>query len=114
MLTIDALNRFGADTRNGLERCLNNEAMYLRLVNMALDDANFGRLAAAVETDDRKAAFEAVHALKGVMGNLALTPLYELSSELTELLRAGNDADYPAYLEKILAQRNALLDLRND
>ena len=114
MLTIDALNRFGADTRNGLERCLNNEAMYLRLVNMALDDANFGRLAAAVESDDRKAAFEAVHALKGVMGNLALTPLYELSSELTELLRAEKDADYPAYREKILAQRNALLDLRDD
>ena len=114
MLTIEELSSFGADTREGLGRCLNNEAMYLRLVNMALDDASFDKLAAAVEADDRKAAFQAAHALKGVMGNLALTPIYEVSSEMTELLRAEKDADYPAYLDKILSRRNALLALRDN
>ncbi len=66
------------------------------LVGKALQDANYGRLASAVEADDRKAAFEAIHAIKGVVGNLALTPLYDAASEMTELLRAGKDADYPA------------------
>ena len=47
------------------------------------------------------------------MGNLSLTPLYEVCSEMTELLRAGKDADYPAYLEEILRRRDALLALRD-
>ena len=114
MLTIDTLRSFGADTRQGLGRCMNNETFYLRLVNMALDDASFDRLAAALRSNDRKAAFEAAHALKGVMGNLALTPLYESLSELTELLRADSDADYPSLLNEITEKRRALIAFRGD
>ena len=73
MLTIDALNRFGADTKDGMSRCLNNEAMYLRLVVKALENDNYDRLSSAVAAGDRKAAFEAAHAIKGMMGNLGLT-----------------------------------------
>ena len=114
MLTIDALNRFGADTKDGMSRCLNNEDMYLRLVVKALDNPNYDRLSSAVAAGDKKAVFEAVHAIKGMMGNLGLTPLYELSSEMTELLRAGKDADYADYLARILRQRETLLALCDD
>ena len=114
MLTIDALRKFGANTQEGLGRCMNNEAFYLRLVNMALGDAGFEKLKEAIESSDKKAAFEAAHALKGVLGNLSLTPLYAPTSELTELLRAGTDADYPALLDQILRQREALIALRDN
>ena len=108
MLSIDTLRQFGANTQEGLGRCMNNEAFYLRLVNMALDDANFGRLEQAVKDGDKKAAFEAAHALKGVLANLALTPLCRPVSEMTELLRADEDADYPALLAELLGLREAL------
>ena len=111
MITIDDLNRFGANTQEGLERCMNNEAFYLRLVNMALADANFEKLSAAVGNGDKQASFEAVHALKGMIGNLSLTPLYDPILEMTELLRAGDDADYPAILKQIREQRDILLAL---
>jgi HPt (histidine-containing phosphotransfer) domain-containing protein len=114
MLTIDALRQFGANIQDGLSRCMNNEAFYLRLVNMALDDASFEKLSEAVKSGDKKAAFEAVHALKGVMANLALTPLFDVLSEMTELLRVGADADYPAFLERLLQQRAMLTALRED
>ena len=52
MLTIDKLKQFGANTDEGLGRCLNNEAFYLRLVAKALDDASFDRLSAAVDAGD--------------------------------------------------------------
>ncbi len=91
---------------------MNNETFYLRLVNMALDDAGFGKLSDAVGNDDRKAAFEAAHALKGVLGNLSLTPMYEKGSEMTELLRAGKDADYALLLRQLLEQRDELIRLR--
>ena len=113
MITLDTLRQFGANTQEGLGRCMNNEAFYLRLVNMALEDGNFGKLEEAVKGGDRKAAFEAAHALKGVLANLALTPLYEPASEITELLRAEKEADYPALVSGLLGKREELMALRD-
>ena len=112
MLTMDALRQFGADVQDGLARCINDESFYLELVNMVLDDESFGALAAAVGADDRKAAFQAAHALKGVLANVSLTPLYAEVAEMTELLRQEKDADYPGFVDRILRLRNTLLSLR--
>ena len=89
MITIEKLAAYGADTKAGLGRCLNNEAFYLRLVGKEMEDPNFARLQEAMAAGDMKAAFEAAHALKGALGNLALTPIFEPVSELTELLRGA-------------------------
>ena len=112
MLTIEALERFGADTKEGLGRCMNNKDIYLRLVDMGLNDTNFEKLSAAVNAGDKKTAFEAAHALKGVMGNLSLTPLFTIASEMTERLRAEEDADYPTYLKQLLEKRAELRALQ--
>ncbi len=87
MITLETLKAFGADTASGLSRCMNNEAFYLRLVKMELNDPNFDRLRAALDSGAAREAFDAAHALKGALGNLSLTPLYEPVAELTELLR---------------------------
>ncbi len=34
MLTIEKLRAWGADTEDGLRRCMNNEAFYLRLAEV--------------------------------------------------------------------------------
>jgi len=107
-MTLEQLDAIGVNTREGLERCLGNESFYFRLIGMAVGDAGFDKLRDAVAAGDLASGFEAAHALKGVAGNLALTPLYEPISEMTELLRARQQADYPAYLEKILAARETL------
>ena len=91
MMTIEKLREFGASVDEGMARCFNNEAFYLRLVGMGLADKNFDSLKAALEAGDTKAAFEAAHALKGSVGNLALTPLYNPISQLTELLRGKTE-----------------------
>ena len=57
---------------------------------------------------DLDAAFEAAHALKGVLGNLGLTPLYEPVAEMTECLRSKTDKDYSAYIDVIEDRVNAL------
>lgn len=92
-MTIDALKARGSKVEEGLARCMNNESFYLRLAGMALKDGNFESLRAALESNDAKGAFEAAHALKGALGNLSLTPLYEPASALTELLRAAKPGD---------------------
>ncbi len=91
MLTIEKLNEYGANTAEGLARCFNNEAFYLKLVRMGMTDPGFDRLRDAVESGDAAKAFEACHALKGAMGNLALTPIYEPACALTEQLRGARE-----------------------
>ena len=106
MMSIDALNAYGANTAEGLARCMNNEAFYLRVVGMALEDKNFEALKAAMAAGDARAAFEAAHALKGSTGNVALTPIYEPVCALTELLRgkSGPVDGGDALLDEIMTQ----------
>ena len=108
MLTLKKLKEFGADTENGLTRCMNNEAFYLRLIEKSLSDVTYEKLEEAVAAGDLKAAFEAAHGLKGVTANLALTPIHTPVAEMTELLRAGTMADYAPYLQTIREKREAL------
>ncbi len=108
MLTLENLRSFGADTASGLERCMGMEALYLRLVNIAKDEKNFDLLSDALNSGDLDAAFSAAHALKGVLGNLSLTPMYDIATEITELLRAKSQTDYSPYLEKLLELRERL------
>ena len=114
MLTTEALRGFGANTDEGLNRCLNNEAFYLRLVKMAAADGGYDKLGQALEAGDFPGAFEAAHGLKGTLGNLSLTPLYKPAAELTELLRAGKPVDCSALWEEIRQRRAELAALCED
>ena len=100
MLTIEKLKSFGANTEEGLQRCLNNEAFYLKLVNRFLEDGSFNLLKEAIENNNLEEAFKHSHALKGVLGNLSLTPLYDVIFEMTELLRKQTKYDYTDYIKK--------------
>ena len=114
MLTVNKLKTYGADVESGLARCMNNEAFYLKMVNMAAEDAGFERLKAAVESKEIPRIFEAAHALKGMLGNLALTPLFQPASEMTELARTGSDADYASLCDGIFDRLQELQALRDE
>ena len=111
MLTVDGLREFGADVDSGLARCMKNEAFYLKLVGKAVDEAAFGKLEDAIAAGDLDAAFEAAHSLKGVAGNLSLTPIYEPVAKITEYLRSRTDMDYTELMDRIRSQRERLAKL---
>ena len=108
MITIEKLNAFGANTAEGLARCIGNEALYLKLVATIPGEGNFDKLKDSIAAKDQKNAFEAAHALKGVLGNLSLTPLYTPVVEITELLRNNTDMDYKSLLDTILEKKDEL------
>ena len=112
-MTLDALRAFGANTAEGMARCLNDEPFYLEMVAMALADKNFDALRSAMDAGDARAAFTAVHALKGAVGNVALTPIYEPLYELTELLRGKDEPVDGAdvLMEQIMTLREQALSL---
>ena len=112
MITLDALKTWGANTEEGLKRCMNNEALYLKLMEMFFANNSYNELKEAIANDDLDKAFQAAHALKGVLGNLSLTPLYDIDFEVTELLRNRTKSDYSELLQKYENKYSELLALR--
>ncbi|MBO4424227.1 MAG: Hpt domain-containing protein [Spirochaetales bacterium] len=111
MLSVEALREFGADVDSALIRCMNNEAFYLRLVRMAMDDPSVAALGNALEEGNLEKAFDEAHKLKGIMGNLSLTPVFEPVSELTELLRNRTPGDYKTLYSTVLTKTEELKKL---
>ncbi len=111
MITIEKLNAFGADTSEGLARCYGNEALYIKLVKMIPAEKNFDLLKQSLDEGNLDAAFEAAHGLKGVLGNLSLTEMYDKCSQMTELLRARTQTDYSGMLAGLLDMRDKLAAL---
>lgn len=93
----------GADMRGALERFIGDEALYEECFRMFLEDSNFTALGCALSKKDYRAAFYAAHTLKGVAGNLGLTPLYNAICDVVESLRhqdyAHLDIRYRAVLD---------------
>lgn len=107
-MTVDDLKRFGANTEEGIHRCMGNENFYLRLVKMMPKDQNFGILYDSIEKGDLDSAFEAAHALKGALGNLSITSLYDPVLNITELLRARTSMDYAPLVAEIKSKHAEL------
>lgn len=114
MLTLGILEDYGVDVKEGLNRCMNKEDFYLKMVGMALKNDYFNKLGDALAKNDLASAFEAAHALKGVMGNLSITPIYKPLAVLTEKLRAKEAADYVSMYEPIRDIYERLLALCDD
>ncbi|MBR3463846.1 MAG: Hpt domain-containing protein [Clostridiales bacterium] len=114
MPTIEELKNYGANTDEALSRLMGNESFYLMLIPKVFDDKNFDQLSASIAEGDLDKAFEAAHSLKGVLGNLELTPILKPVIEITELLRHKEQADYAPLVEEILKQKEALMSLFTD
>ena len=110
-MTIDSLREFGANVDEGLERCMGMEDFYIEMIELGLADERFDDLGPLLKEGNLDDAFEVVHALKGVIGNLALAPLYSTICEITEHLRSRENIDYSPIYEKLISQRNEILKL---
>ena len=111
-MTVETLRAYGANTEEGLKRCMNNEAFYLRMVGMMEKDQHAEQLEAAVAAGDLQTAFEAAHALKGTLANLALTPALDAVTEIVEPLRRREALDsYPALAARVKEEIDRLKDI---
>ena len=103
-MTLDDLVAYGANVEEGLGRCMGMEPLYLKLCASIKDEARFADLESALADGRLDDAFEAAHALKGVLGNLSLTPLQKPMEEITELLRSRTNMDYAPLAAHIKAE----------
>lgn len=108
MPTIEDLKNYGANTDEAISRLMGNESFYLMLIPKIFDDKNFEALSTGIKEGDLGKAFDAAHSLKGVLGNLELTPILKPMVEITELLRHKEQVDYTPYLDEIFSQKELL------
>ncbi len=90
------LEENGADVEATLNRFMGNDAIYQKFLGKFPSDPNYENLGTNIESENYEEAYKCAHALKGVVGNLGLTPIYEAVSTLVEELRNKANADVDA------------------
>lgn len=114
MLTVEKLAAAGADTADGITRCANNEAFYLKIAEKVIRSEQFDLLKERLDEGDLKGAFESAHALKGLVGNASLRPLETPIKEITEHLRHEEQMDYAPLMEEITSELEIFRGLLED
>lgn len=84
---LENLKEFGVDVDGAVARFVGKKDLYIKFLVKFLQDTSFDGLRDSIEKQEYPQAFEYAHSLKGVCGNLNLSPLTEQVSELTEILR---------------------------
>ncbi|MGN0169955.1 MAG: Hpt domain-containing protein [Lachnospiraceae bacterium] len=87
-LLAETLAAYGADVDGVMDRFLDDEELLISCLDEFIEENEIPRLKECLDRKDYKGAFEVAHAMKGVTGNLGLTPLYTAVCELVESLRA--------------------------
>ena len=107
-MTVEELYaQIGGDYAAALGR-LQSDALVGRFIVKYLDDKSVPGVIDAWKRGDETAAFESAHMAKGVCANLAITSLADLSSQITEALRPGNEGQRASTdVDALVAQLDA-------
>ena len=107
---LDILDRYDGDAEGVCDRFLGDEELLLQCLFQFAKDQGFQLLESAIMEQEYQQAFEYAHGLKGVTGNLGLTPLYHELCKVVENLKAE---DYEKVLDDfVLVKVQYLLYMR--
>lgn len=76
------LNRLGVNTQEALERFMGNEELFLSFICQLPEKLDFTAIRRGLEEEDEEAFYVQAQNLKGMAGNLGLTPLYECAQAI--------------------------------
>lgn len=102
MALLDELKALGVNVDEGLKRINGNEKLYIKLLGSFTKSIRTYSVGCDFDAANCDEVIEKTHAIKGVSGNLSITPVYEAYTKIVELLRAGNPEEARALLEKII------------
>lgn len=111
MSLFDELKKLGVNVEEGLERVMDDAPLYEMMLGMFIDTVNSNPIEAAdFDRDHSDTLIERVHILKGLTGNLAMTPLFEGYLQMLDLLRTGRLEEAGKEYERILPVQAAMID----
>ena len=92
MDSINELDALGVNTQEALRRFSGNSALYVKMLGKLTAAANDLEVMPCIEKEDYETAVTNAHTLKGVTGNLSLTPLYNAYTDITICFENRNTA----------------------
>jgi len=98
---VDALTMGGMDVPVTVERFGGNENLLLKYLCRLPEDPSFQALESAMRTGDRELARAHCHTLKGISGNLGLTPLFTACIAMMTVLRTEDDGALVASFDQL-------------
>ena len=108
---IAALKDRGCQIDEAMPRFLNDTTFYVTLLAQVPAEPAFEELGKQLKANDLKGAFESAHTLKGMLGNMGLTPLFDLACAIIEPLRIGKRDNVDSNYAKLMAKKDELFAL---
>lgn len=106
----DELRELGVDVDTGLERVMDDEAFYKMTLGMFIDSVNENPIELTdFEADDLEALTGRVHILKGLTGNLEMTPLFTGYMRALDFLRTNQPGKALKEYERLLPVQEAVI-----
>lgn len=109
MSMLNDLKALGANTDEGLKRFMNNAAFYEKMLKKFVPNVKELEVMTFLESGDLEKAVTNAHTLKGVTGNLSLTPLFEAYDEIVTLLRADKPEEAKQKMLETLPVQESIL-----
>lgn len=96
---ISELDALGVNTKEAIERLNNNSAFYVKMLGKFTAELENHPVMPYLESGNYEEAVAHAHTLKGLTGNLSVTPLYTAYTEIVALLRSNE----PEKAKKLMA-----------
>lgn len=109
MSMLDELKDLGVNIEDALQRFMNNSALYEKMLGKLVNNVRDIKVLPSIEAGDYGAAADAAHTLKGVMGNLSITPLYKGYTQIVNLLRDNNPEEAKKILVDMLPAQEEII-----
>lgn len=110
-MLLEELKNWGCDVEGALERFVGDAELYKTCLHTVLDDKAFVGLGEALDAQEVKEAFDYAHTLKGVLANMGLTPMYDITVQLVEPLRIGDSNNLRPIYEELLEAKDKLAQI---
>lgn len=108
---LDDLKELGVDVDEGIGRVMGDRSLYEMMLGMFISTVESSPISAEdFDGADLKGLIDRVHKLKGITGNLSMTPLFAKYMEVLSLLRAGQSAQARAGFEQIVPIQTEIAD----
>ena len=99
------------DVDEGLERVLDDEPLYETMLGMYIDRVDSNPIAMEdFEGENLDELIGRVHMLKGLTGNLAMTPLFAGYLQILDHLRTSHPKEAAKEYERILPVQEAIIE----
>jgi len=107
----EELNELGVDVDEGLERVMDDEPLYETMLGMFIEKVDSNPIMLEdFNAESLDGLISQVHILKGLTGNLAMTPLFEGYKQVLDLLRTGCQEEALQGYKNILPTQLAIVE----